>query len=202
MNVPELHRLIRQRQLPPGVAATHLSVSIDTIRVTLEEHPAPRQPRRLPTPSTTVRRAGPAYQMASIALPRSRFVDLYEHQHASLRDIAATIGVSKQTVTELARDYRIPLRRPQSPQKYTFDRDWLYREHVTKGRPLAELAREHGVSATTMTNLNFSRDLFGWDVVRAGRRVGLIVPDRHGRSAGVARGRAFHGRWVLGSGGG
>ena len=42
---------------------------------------------------------------------------------------------------------------------------------------------------------NFSRDLFGWDVVRAGRRVGLIVPDGYGRSAGVARGRAFHGRW-------
>ena len=61
------------------------------------------------------------------------------------------IGVSKQTVTELARDYRIPLRRPQSPRKYTFDRDWLYREHVIKGRPLAELAREHGVSGATMT---------------------------------------------------
>ena len=44
-------------------------------------------------------------------------------------------------------------------------------------------------------NLHFSRDLFGSDVVRAGRRVGLIVPDGHGRSAGVARGRAFHGRW-------
>lgn len=47
----------------------------------------------------------------------------------------------------------------------------------------------------TKPNLNFSRDLFGSDVVRAGRRVGLIVPDGYGRSAGVARGRAFHGRW-------
>jgi hypothetical protein len=47
----------------------------------------------------------------------------------------------------------------------------------------------------TKANLNFSRDLFGSDVVRAGRRVGLIVPDGYGRSAGVARGRAFHGRW-------
>ena len=107
VDVPEVHRLIRQQQLPPGVAAKHLSVSVDAIRVTLEEHPAPRLPRRPPAPSTTVRRTGPAYQKASLALPRSRFVDLYEHQHASLRDIAATIGVSKQTVTELARDYRI-----------------------------------------------------------------------------------------------
>ncbi|HTX53391.1 MAG TPA: TniQ family protein [Candidatus Baltobacteraceae bacterium] len=151
VDVPELHRLIRQQQVSPGVAATHLAVSVDTIRVTLEEHPAPRQPRRPPAPRATVRRAGPAYHKASLELPRSRFVDLYEHQQCSLRDIAATIGVSKQTVTELARDYRIPLRRPQSPRRYTFDRDWLYREHVIKGRPLAELAREHGVSGATMT---------------------------------------------------
>ena len=151
VDLPELHRLIRQQQLPPGVAAKHLSVSVDAIRLILEEHPAPRQPRRPPAPCTTVRRAGPAYQKASLALPRSRFVELYEHQHCSLRDIAAMVGVSKPTVTELARDYRIPLRRPRSPRKYTFDRDWLYREHVIKGRPLAELAREHGVSGATMT---------------------------------------------------
>jgi TniQ len=151
VDLPELHRLIRQQQLPAGVAAKHLSVSVDAIRLVLEEHPAPRQPRRPPAPCTTVRRAGPAYQKASLALPRSRFVELYEHQHCSLRDIAAMVGVSKPTVTELARDYRIPLRRPRSPRKYTFDRDWLYREHVIKGRPLAELAREHGVSGATMT---------------------------------------------------
>ena len=140
VDLPELHRLIRQQQLPPGVAAKHLSVSVDAIRLVLEEHPAPRQPRRPPAPCTTVRRAGPAYQKASLALPRSRFVELYEHQHCSLREIAAMVGVSKPTVTELARDYRIPLRRPRSPRKYTFDRDWLYREHVIRGRPLAELA--------------------------------------------------------------
>ena len=151
VDVPEVHRLIRQQQLPPGVAAKQFSVSVDAIRITLEEHPAPRQPRRPPAPSTTVRRTGPAYQKASLALPRSRFVELYEHQHASLRHIAAMIGVSKQTVTELARDYRIPLRRPQSPRKHAFDRDWLYREHVIKGRALAELARERGVSGATMT---------------------------------------------------
>ena len=151
VEVPELHRLIRDRQLQPGAAARHLAVSVDAVRLVLEEHPAPRQPRRAPAPSVTVRRAGPAYQKASLALPRPRFVELYEQQQRSLRDIAAMIGVSKHTVTELARDYRIPPRRPQSPRKYTFDRDWLYREHVTKGRPLAELAREHGVSGATMT---------------------------------------------------
>src|SRR6478735_7330701 len=52
------------------------------------------------------------------------------------------------------------------------------------------------------SSLNFSRAMSGWDVLRARRRVGLIVPYGYGRSAGVARGRAFHGRWVLGSGGG
>ena len=113
----------------------------------------PRTPATTPTARTEYHRpAGGSgiHQKASLALPRSRFVELYDHQHASLRHIAATVGVSKQTVTELARDYRIP-RRPQSPRKYTFDRDWLYREHVIKGRPLAELARERGVSGATMT---------------------------------------------------
>ena len=170
VDLPTLHRLIRQQQLPPGVAAQHLAVSVDTIRVTLDEHPAPRQPRRPPAPRATVRRAGPVYQKASLALPRSRFVELYEHQQCSLRDIAAMVGVNKQTVTELARDYRIPLRRPRSPLKYAFDRDWLYREHVIKGRPLAELARERGVSGATMTK---NAKLHNIPV----RRLGRYTPD-------------------------
>ena len=99
VDVRELHRLIRERQLQPGAAARHFSVSVDAIRVTLEEHPAPRQARRPPPATTTVRRAGPAYQKASLALPRSRFVDLYQHQQCSLRDIALMVGVCKQTVT-------------------------------------------------------------------------------------------------------
>jgi DNA-binding Xre family transcriptional regulator len=152
LDVVEVHRLIRQQQLSHGVAAKHLGVSVDTVRLALEEHPAPRQPRQPPPPKTTVRRADPAYQKASRALPRPRFVELYEHQRRGLRDIAATIGVSKATVAELARDYRIALRRPQPPRKYNFDRDWLYREHVVKGRSLSELARQHGVSGATMQN--------------------------------------------------
>src|SRR4029078_1768437 len=50
------------------------------------------------------------------------------------------------------------------------------------------------ISLSIPISLHFSRDLFGSDVVRAGRRVGLIVPDGYGRSAGVARGGAFHRR--------
>ena len=75
------------------------------------------------------------------------------------------------------------------------------------GRPLGAVCRSgvesfgqepvsvHPADPRDCISLHFSRDLFGSDVVRAGRRVGLIVPDGYGRSAGVARGRAFHGRW-------
>ena len=72
--------------------------------------------------------------------------------------------------------------------------DQRVRHHLAgaENKPLQTLAPLLPLGAA---NLNFSRDLFGSDVVRAGRRVGLIVPDGYGRSAGVARGRAFHGRW-------
>src|SRR5882757_3594802 len=72
-----------------------------------------------------------------------------------------------------------------------------YQQPAARGtkNPECRWADLTGLNEPITTSLNFSRDLFGSDVVRAGRRVGLIVPDGHGRSAGVARGRAFHGRW-------
>ena len=144
-----MHRLIRQQQLPPGVAAKHLSVSVDAIRVTLEEHPAPRH-RRPPTASTTVRRAGPAL---SEGQPRATPITV----RRPLRTPTPACATSPRRSASASRPSpnspattAYPAR-PQSPRKYTFDRDWLYREHVIKGRPLAELARERGVSGATMT---------------------------------------------------
>jgi hypothetical protein len=50
----------------------------------------------------------------------------------------------------LLRDYRIPLHNSGGRRQYFVDRDWLYDEHVTKGRSLIELARELGISRTTV----------------------------------------------------
>ena len=97
------------------------------------------------------RRRGPANQKASSALPPSRFVELYAHQQLGLCDIASMVGVSEYAVAELARDYAIPLRPAKAASKYTIDRDWLYTEHITYGRSPGELARERGVSGSTVT---------------------------------------------------
>ena len=112
VDLPELHRLIRQQQLPPGVAAKHLSVSVDAIRLVLEEHPAPRQPRRPPAPCTTVRRRARLTRRPAWRYPDHGSSSFTNTSTASLRDIAAMVGVSKPTVTELARDYRIPCAGP------------------------------------------------------------------------------------------
>lgn len=87
---------------------------------------------------------------AKHAYPRQRFIDHYETQRKSLRDIAHDAGVSRQTMARLADDYKIDLRDVGRTTKHAIERDWLYTEYVTHGRPLPDLACEHGVSTSTM----------------------------------------------------
>lgn len=68
----------------------------------------------------------------------------------SLREIAATIGVSRQTIARLVRDYDIPLREPRQYARQTVDRDWLYDQYVNKRRTLPDIAREAGMSTANM----------------------------------------------------
>ena len=60
-----LHQLIRRDGLLLGAAADRLGTTIDAVRVSLEEHPAPRDPRQPSRPRVTARRMGPAYRQAS-----------------------------------------------------------------------------------------------------------------------------------------
>ena len=68
----------------------------------------------------------------------------------SLRDIAATVGVSRQIIASLARDYDLPLREPRQLARTTVDRDWLYDQYVTKRRALPDIAEEAGMSTANM----------------------------------------------------
>lgn len=91
-----------------------------------------------------------AYYRAKRAYPRQRFIDHYQVQAMSLRDLAGEAGVSRQTMMRLAKDYKIDLRKPGRSTKHTIERDWLYTEYVLNGRPLPDLARQQGVSTSTM----------------------------------------------------
>ena len=128
INPTELHRVMAVHGIKLGAAAHRLSTSLDAVRYLLETHPAP-----LPVPVLGSRVAtshNRAYCIAKSALSRDRLADLYEAQRMSLCDIAATVGVSRQTIAHLAHDYDLPLREPGLHARTTIDRDWLYDQHA------------------------------------------------------------------------
>jgi TniQ len=155
VDVNELHRLVnlhRHDRLSQSGILQHLGISADVFRQACEEHPAPRDPRKPPTPTVTARRPGPAYQKASSVLTPQRFHDLYETEGRSLRGIGATVGVSKATITQLARDYGITIRRDRRG-KYAMDPEWLRDQHITHRRSLSQIGRGCGVSTAFIVNL-------------------------------------------------
>ncbi len=148
VDIAELHRVMMVGGITLGTAATRLNTSLDTVRHLLEIHPRPRTGpvpgAPLPTPYNR------AYASAKAALPIERLVDLYERERKSLKDIAAAVGVSRQTVATLARDYGLPLRESGRPARTTIDRDWLYSQYVTKRRALPDIAKDAGMSTANM----------------------------------------------------
>jgi hypothetical protein len=100
-----LHRFIAIDGLSLGAAATELGISIDAAREALNQYPAPRH-----LSPTTLRAVGGSTARAREALSRERFVELYLERGLGLAAIGAMVGVSRQTVTRLARDYGVAVR--------------------------------------------------------------------------------------------
>ena len=138
-DIETLHHHVRAG-VALGLAARMAGVELEVARYLLTCYP---------TPTRATGECG-AYYRAKHAYPRQRFIDHYEIQRKSLRDIAHVAGVSRQTMARLADDYKIDLRNVGRTTKYTIERDWFYTEYVTHGRPLPDLAREQGVSTSTM----------------------------------------------------
>jgi hypothetical protein len=146
VDVAELHSIMGVG-VKLGTAASRMNASLDTVRHLLEIHPAPRKAQSGNHVTLVHNRA---YCLAKAALPRDRLVNLYQSQQMSLRDIAATVGVSRQIIACLARDYDLPLREPRQLARTTVDRDWLYDQYVTKRRALPDIAEEAGMSTANM----------------------------------------------------
>jgi hypothetical protein len=148
VDVTTLHRLTAVDSLKLGAAAKRLDTSLDTVRHLLDILPASRpDPKPEAPPPAPYNRA---YPIAKAALPRERLVDLYERERMSLRTIAATVEVSRQTIARLAHDYDLPLRESGLQARTTIDRDWLYNQYVNKRRALPEIAKEAGMSTANM----------------------------------------------------
>lgn len=149
IDTPHLHRLIRDEQLSPRRAAAHLGIPLGAIRHVLQENPAPANALA----AAQARTPGWARHQARSALPIERLRDLYEEQGLSVARIAELAGVSKQTVTRLADDYGIARRgilQSRTIHTRSVDRDWLWKEYVEDRRSLESIARDSGMSATTL----------------------------------------------------
>ena len=152
VDVGRLHHIIRRDGLPLNAAADRLGITVDVVRLALDQDPAPRLPRRPTRPRVAPAPPGPSYQKASAFLPPERFAQLYQVQGRSLRNIAATVGVCRHTIAQLARDYGVGPRPGGGQRKYVVDAAWLYHQHVEQGRSLSDLARETGIPLTALAN--------------------------------------------------
>lgn len=108
VDIAGLHRVMADDGIKLGTAAHRLNTSLDTVRFLLEIHPAPRPDLEPRAPLLTS--YSRAYLTAKAALSRERLADLYERERMPLKDIAATVGVSRPVIARLADDYNLPLR--------------------------------------------------------------------------------------------
>lgn len=103
IDIDRLHQLIRHDGRTLGQAAKILSATRDTVRNLVENNPAPLAPESARTT---------AYQTAKATLPPDKLAEFYLDRRMSTADIADRVGVQDSDIARLARDYRIPLRRP------------------------------------------------------------------------------------------
>ncbi|MFD7954405.1 TniQ family protein [Streptomyces ardesiacus] len=148
VDLPHLHRLIRQRRHAVQYAADVLGTSVEAVRYLLGEHPAPLSP-----PTTAQGTAREDYARAMQTLPKERMARLYLDEHRSLSQISELTGFSYRVLTRLAREYAIPMRRREDYKKHApVERDWLYDQYVVHRRLLSDLARERGMHMKTMAD--------------------------------------------------
>ncbi|MFM8856255.1 MAG: LysR family transcriptional regulator, partial [Actinomycetota bacterium] len=150
VSIPNLHHRTRNRVRLGNIAA-ELGTTLDTVRYALQTHPTPTSL----APNTDglaarPRRAG-AFRYAKRVLTEERFRDLYHRQGQSLREVAASVGVSRQTLARLAADYAMPLRGPGRPATHAYDPEWLYEQYVNQARPLPAIAKDCGVSTSAVS---------------------------------------------------
>ncbi|MFJ2195552.1 TniQ family protein [Streptomyces violaceusniger] len=149
IDVGHLHQMIRSQTMTTEQAARELGTSHEAIRVLLHRSPAPAQPR----PRSRRRNDGEAIRIAKQALSPDEFRRLYCAERLGLRQIADLVGVSRNVTRRLADQYGIEVREANAtgPRKGYVDGAWLREQYLVRGRPLADLGREKGLSPSTMT---------------------------------------------------
>jgi TniQ/Bacterial regulatory helix-turn-helix protein, lysR family len=148
VDIGNMHAMVRDTDWSLGEVGDQLGTTLDVIRHLCETHPAPV---RAPATPDEARARGHARLTAKSALTPEEFARLYQDGRISLRDLAARVGVSRQTVAQLAREYGIPLHKPYRETRRIIEREWLYEQYVTERRALPDIAEEAGMSTANMT---------------------------------------------------
>ena len=140
-----MHELATAAQTNISSIAEQLGTSLQVLRHLLQLHPPP-------APQLTrhqFRARGQALAAAQAALSRAELTRLYCEERRSLGEIAAEFGIHRITLTRLANEYAIPLRRYRTART-VIDPDWLYDQYVHHRRTLTDLAQEKGMSPANM----------------------------------------------------
>lgn len=142
VDIARMRHLLAGSERPLGHTARRLHTTLDVLRYLGERNPAP--------PPAGDNRAGRIRLRAKATLPREEFIRLYCDEHKTLRDIAAIVGVSRGTITRLAREYDIEVRPGRILPRTSVDAAWLYQQYVTNHRTLPDIAAECGMSTANL----------------------------------------------------
>jgi len=167
IDIALLHRLIRDENQGLRKSAERLGTTIDAVRLVLETEPAPRA-------QASVR----PLDAARATINKDDLANLYHRQQLSLREIAGKVGVSRQTITRLAREYDVDVRTANLLPRVVVDRDWLYEQYVVHRRTLPDLARECGMSTANMARWAKTHEIPLRDRGGASHHATLCAPDR------------------------
>ena len=149
--------------------ANDIGASISAVSrfATLQEIPIVRDPRVLRKPtnktkSSTDRPKAPPHGRSS-AIDPSWLRHEYVVKRRSVAELADELGVAKSTVNRQVKKHGFsvpPSRKPTKPkkepvtrQRLHVDPDWLRQEYQEKQRTLTDIARELGISLSTLSRL-------------------------------------------------
>ncbi|MFD0348388.1 LysR family transcriptional regulator [Kitasatospora aburaviensis] len=145
VDIELMHELVMAAQSNISTIAEQLGTSVEVLRHLLQRHPPPPPPLT----SHQFRARGQAIAAAQAVLSREELTRLYCDERRSLGEIAEGFGLNRITLTRLANEYAIPLRRYRTART-VIDRTWFYEQYVHHHRSLADLAQEKAMSPANM----------------------------------------------------